>query len=72
MAALSFTSRQVFRLVYVIISNAEQAKQLKRMTQGSLNHLIIHHFLIGLTQLADAGHFTGVKGQFKVGLCPLG
>lgn len=28
--------------------------------------------LIGLTQLADAGHFTGVKGQFEVGLCPLG
>lgn len=28
--------------------------------------------MFGLTELADAGHHRGVKGQFEVWLCPLG
>lgn len=45
---------------------------LSKVHQSALEVGTLESITNDLTQLTDAGHFTGVKGQLQVGLRPLG
>ena len=61
--------RHTFKFLWQICKNVKPVGKNQRQSCSLENTLNPSTF--GLTRLAEAGYFRGVKGQLEVGLCPL-